>query len=47
MGTEYITRCCRFVFYGMNHSPEYYGCCRNCNGIWYGCDPVVSEGDEK
>ena len=31
-----ITKCCNFVFYGWNHSPEHAGRCRACNGPWIG-----------
>jgi hypothetical protein len=33
--TVYITTCCSFVFWGLNHSPELNGICRNC-GKAYG-----------
>ena len=36
MSEIYYTKCCNFKFYGMNHSPEKDGVCRNCGNIWEG-----------
>lgn len=34
---KYITTCCKFIFYGMNHSPNSNGVCRCCGGV-FGCE---------
>lgn len=32
----YLTKCCRFEFWGLNHSPEHAGKCRACGAKWIG-----------
>ena len=33
---KYITKCCGFKFWGLNHSPEHEGKCRNCGNEYLG-----------
>ncbi len=33
---KYKTICCSFKFWGLNHSPEFKGKCRNCGRDYVG-----------
>jgi hypothetical protein len=39
----YLTLCCGFKFFGMNHTPEWEGKCRRCGGEYVG---EKAKGDE-